>query len=73
MNATYYVYILFSPEFDKYYIGQTNDVQQCLVRHNKGLVISTKAYLPWEVQKSCYITVKKDFEKTEYTEAEKML
>jgi putative endonuclease len=44
----FYVYILYSKEFDKYYIGQTDDIVKRLKRHNCGMVMSTKAYLPWE-------------------------
>ncbi len=43
------VYILYSKHFDRYYIGQTNDIEKRLVRHNKGYVKSTKAYKPWEL------------------------
>ena len=42
-----YVYILYSAAFDKYYIGQTQDIADRLSRHNGGQVKSTKAYKPW--------------------------
>jgi len=42
-----YVYILYSDAFDKYYIGQTQDIADRLSRHNGGQVKSTKAYKPW--------------------------
>jgi putative endonuclease len=45
----YYTYILYSPEFDKIYIGHTDNLEKRLERHNLGLVRSTKAYLPWEL------------------------
>jgi putative endonuclease len=45
----YYVYILYSVEFDKYYIGQTNDVKSRLNRHNNGEVNYTKSYKPWSL------------------------
>jgi len=45
----YFTYILYSNLFDKYYIGQTNDVKQRLNRHNRGQVTSTKPYKPWEL------------------------
>jgi len=43
----FYVYILYSSEFDRYYIGQTADVDDRLRRHNAGLEKSTKPYIPW--------------------------
>ncbi|MFN3941656.1 MAG: GIY-YIG nuclease family protein [Flavobacterium sp.] len=33
---TYFVYILHSPNYDKYYIGQTNNLEDRLKRHNEG-------------------------------------
>ena len=46
---TYFVYILHSPNYDKYYIGQTNNLEDRLKRHNEGYENYTKAYLPWEL------------------------
>ncbi len=43
----FYVYIIYSKLFDKYYIGQTNDVSARLVRHNCGLEDFTSKYVPW--------------------------
>ena len=43
----YFVYILRSESTDAYYIGQTNDLEQRLNKHNLGLVRSTKAARPW--------------------------
>ena len=43
------VYILHSTIFDKFYIGQTNDIDSRLHRHNSGTVPSTKPFLPWEM------------------------
>ena len=43
----YFVYILKSTVFDRYYIGQTNNLQKRLKRHNFGDVFSTKPYRPW--------------------------
>ena len=45
----YWVYILFSVEFRRYYIGQTADLSSRLKRHNAGLVPSTRAYVPWDL------------------------
>lgn len=43
----YYVYILFSEKFNRYYIGHCEDVSIRLARHNSKMVPSTKAYAPW--------------------------
>ena len=43
----YYVYILYSPSFDKYYIGQTNNFENRLIQHNSGYEKSTSPYKPW--------------------------
>ncbi|MBL7788391.1 MAG: GIY-YIG nuclease family protein [Chitinophagales bacterium] len=48
----YFVYILYSSKFDKYYIGQTNNLSDRLTRHNAGSVKSTKPYLPWILELS---------------------
>ncbi len=43
----FYVYIIYSPDFDKFYIGQTNDFNERLKRHNRGFEKSTAPYKPW--------------------------
>jgi putative endonuclease len=45
----FYVYTLYNKEFDKYYIGQTSDLEKRISRHNRGGVKSTKPYRPWEI------------------------
>ena len=45
--TTFYVYIIYSPVFDRYYIGQTADFEARLQRHNKGIEAATKPYVPW--------------------------
>ncbi len=45
----YFVYILKSTIVDRYYIGQTSDLQKRLKRHNYGEMFSTKPYRPWEM------------------------
>lgn len=49
----YYVYILFSDTFDKYYIGQTNNLEVRIRKHNNGKVLSTKPYIPCRIVWSC--------------------
>ena len=41
------VYLLYSPLFDRTYIGQTKEIDPRLSLHNAGRVRSTKAYRPW--------------------------
>jgi len=43
----YFVYILYSEGFPKYYGENTNDLQDRISRHNKGHNESTKLYRPW--------------------------
>jgi putative endonuclease len=45
----YYTYILKSPKADKLYIGQTQDLEKRLIRHNTGQNKSTKDKGPWEL------------------------
>jgi putative endonuclease len=44
-----WVYILFSQESERYYIGQTANLPLRLKKHYSGLVPSTRAYLPWDL------------------------
>ncbi len=43
------VYVLYSVEFQEYYIGLTKDLRRRLNEHNRGNTKSTKAFRPWEV------------------------
>ncbi len=45
----YFTYILQSKTSGKYYIGQTNDLEDRLYRHNAGHNKSTKGRGPWVV------------------------
>jgi putative endonuclease len=45
----YYVYILKSERDGTYYIGQTNNLEERLVRHNQGRSWYTKAKTPWRL------------------------
>jgi putative endonuclease len=42
----FYTYVLLSQKDNKYYIGQTNDVKARFLRHQKGMVKSTKNRRP---------------------------
>ena len=44
----YSIYILYSRQFNRTYIGQTNNLVNRLTYHNSGKVRSTKTYIPWE-------------------------
>ncbi len=45
----YIVYILKSYKVGRYYVGQTEDINDRLERHNVGRVKSTKHFRPWEL------------------------
>ena len=46
----YVAYILYSKKTQKYYIGQTQNIQRRLFYHNKGYSKSTKGGIPWELK-----------------------
>jgi len=51
MNNFFYVYILTSIiEPSRHYIGITNDLDKRLKEHNRGHVIHTSKYTPWEYE-----------------------
>ena len=43
----YHTYILYSANFNRYYIGHCEDMASRLARHNNKQVPSTKPYVPW--------------------------
>ena len=45
----FFVYILESQKTGKFYIGQTNNLELRLKRHNLGRVLSTKSGIPWRL------------------------
>ena len=45
----YIVYILYSKSSLKYYTGQTDNLENRLIRHNSGLNLSTKSGKPWKL------------------------
>jgi len=47
----YVVYILYSKKRLRYYVGQTQNIEERLTRHNNGFVPSTKSGKPWELVK----------------------
>lgn len=46
---SYFVYLLRSLNFDKWYIGSTSSIDKRLKRHISGRSIFTKKFMPWEV------------------------
>ena len=43
----FFVYILEAKESKRFYIGQTENLEERVNRHNKGYNRSTRAYIPW--------------------------
>ncbi len=46
-----YLYILFSPSANQYYVGSCEDISVRLEQHNTGRNKSTKIGAPWELKK----------------------
>ena len=44
-----YVYVLYSNDFERYYVGMSDNVEKRLKEHNKGLSKSTKPSVPWRL------------------------
>ncbi|NCU05606.1 MAG: GIY-YIG nuclease family protein [Chitinophagaceae bacterium] len=43
----YFVYVIYSEQYDRFYIGQTQSVEDRLQRHNHGYEHATAPYVPW--------------------------
>lgn len=48
----FFVYVIESKKTGKFYIGQTENLDNRVTRHNKGRVTSTKNERPWELKYS---------------------
>ncbi|WP_069131964.1 GIY-YIG nuclease family protein [Rhodohalobacter halophilus] len=46
---SYYVYILYSVSVDRYFVGQTSNLENQLKRHNEGKNKYTKSGIPWKL------------------------
>ena len=46
----FFVYILEAIDTKRYYIGQTENLDERLKKHNEGKNLSTKHYLPWRLK-----------------------
>ena len=67
MNGLFYVYVLKSINYNKSYVGFTNDPIRRLLEHNKGKSIYTSIYKPWEmVYKEEYSTGKEARKREKY-------
>ncbi|MFN2424768.1 MAG: GIY-YIG nuclease family protein [Cryomorphaceae bacterium] len=47
---SYCVYILYSVSVDRYYVGQTSNLEDRLKRHNEGRSKYTKSGIPWTLK-----------------------
>ena len=47
--SKFYVYILLAENYNRNYVGKTNEPRRRLLEHNQGKNISTKAYKPWKI------------------------
>ena len=45
----YFIYVLYSKNFDRYYVGLSSNIELRLKQHNSKKVKSTKAFAPWEI------------------------
>jgi putative endonuclease len=45
----YFAYVIYSVDFDRYYVGISLDVEYRLTEHNKGKTKSTKVFRPWKI------------------------
>ena len=57
MYIMYYVYVLYSEKYNRYYKGFCQNLTRRLKEHNSGHTKSTKPYIPWEI---CYFEPFKD-------------
>ncbi|MGD0341217.1 MAG: GIY-YIG nuclease family protein [Bacteroidales bacterium] len=46
----YFIYIIESKKDGRYYVGQTERLDERIKRHNEGRNLSTKAYIPWALK-----------------------
>ncbi|MDC6362636.1 MULTISPECIES: GIY-YIG nuclease family protein [Flavobacteriaceae] len=45
----FFVYVLYSSKFERYYVGFTKDIARRLKEHNAGKTTSTKPFVPWKL------------------------
>ncbi|MGE5682026.1 MAG: GIY-YIG nuclease family protein [Bacillota bacterium] len=53
----FYVYVLRSIKYNRFYTGSTDNLEKRLKEHNSGKTKSIKAFIPWEIiYKEEYLT-----------------
>jgi putative endonuclease len=62
----FYTYILFSKKINKYYVGNTNNIEKRLIEHNRGKTTFTKTGIPWELKYFETFQTKAEASKREY-------
>lgn len=45
----YYIYILYSDKYNKFYTGMSNNIDRRIQEHNSGQNKTTKAFIPWRL------------------------
>ena len=45
----FYVYLLKSGKDGSFYVGQTDNLEARIIRHNSGFVSSTRKKIPWRI------------------------
>jgi len=48
----FFTYIIYSQKIDKYYTGQTSDINRRLEEHNRGKTPSMATGMPWKLMYS---------------------
>lgn len=61
----FYIYILKSEKYKRYYVGSCENLSKRLSQHNKGFVKSTKPYLPWKMMYNETFTTLREARKRE--------
>jgi len=46
---SYHAYVLYSPDFNRFYKGSCENLSERLKQHNYGHTKSTKPYIPWKL------------------------
>jgi len=62
----FYLYIIYSKSFNRWYIGSSNNIHDRLRRHNAGNSKSTKSYRPWLLLYYEEFTTRSEAVKREY-------